>query len=219
MKITFIGDVHGKFTEYRKIIDASDCPTIQVGDFGIGFYWQDAAGNKHRYNELPQDHYDHWFIRGNHDNPYECRLHPQNIQDASMWNGIFCMGGALSIDKEFRTEGLDWWTDEELSIEKLDQAVDLYETLKPEVVVTHDGPEGVIPHMFNWYSKSAYPSRTRDALSIMLKIHRPKLWIFGHWHKTVKYEDQGTTFLCLNELQTATYYFTFDDKSRAVPVS
>ena len=36
-KITLIGDVHGKFKEYQKLIDSIENPTIQVGDFGVGF--------------------------------------------------------------------------------------------------------------------------------------------------------------------------------------
>jgi len=37
-----------------------------------------------------------------------------------------------------------------------------------------------------------------NGLQIMFDMHRPKLWVFGH------YVIKGTRFVCLNELKTIT---------------
>jgi hypothetical protein len=53
--------------------------------------------------------------------------------------------------------------------------------------------------MANWYKKESR-SRTRDALSAMWSIHKPDLWVFGHWHKNMTAVFDGCQFTCLNEL-------------------
>lgn len=70
--IRFIGDVHGNWKRYKKIIN--DCDTsIQVGDFGVGFI---SKITEQVHSNPPYDHMkrgDHRFIRGNHDNPNVCK--------------------------------------------------------------------------------------------------------------------------------------------------
>jgi hypothetical protein len=34
----------------------------------------------------------------------------------------------------------------------------------------------------------------------MFSIHKPDLWIFGHWHCDADEVIDGTRFICLNEL-------------------
>lgn len=207
--IRFIGDVHGRFRQYKRII--KDCPrSIQVGDMGVGFKALRQGEVKNLQNP-PFDAMsegDHKFIRGNHDNPQACANHHYFIPDGSILDDhIYCLGGAVSIDKAWRTEGYDWWPDEELSTQRLEMEVDLYKELKPDVVVTHDCPESIAQMMMevlNIYTKDKFPSRTRQALESMFYFHQPKLWIFGHWHKTITFPTQhtlGTTFKCLGELE------------------
>src|SRR5688572_16611885 len=112
----YIGDVHGKFERYKKIIKRCT-DSIQVGDMGVGFRkWK---GGELVYDTNPP--YDamvdgnHRFIRGNHDNPYVCLKHGQWIPDGTYDGLRMFVGGALSIDKEWRTIGESYWEDEELS--------------------------------------------------------------------------------------------------------
>ena len=121
------------------------------------------------------------------------------------------MGGARSIDWEQRIEGYTWWRDEHLSERDLRKAVSLYEANKPDIVITHDCPwslqdeicDYVVrerPYMSHWGRPIKYP--TTLAMDKMLEIHRPKLWIFGHWHNSFATERSGTVFRCLNILET-----------------
>lgn len=201
-EITFIGDVHGKWLEYCRIINEHP-NTIQVGDFGVGFRtpWWDPL-----QMDIYEDHENHRFIRGNHDNPAACKANDKWIPDGHVdENGIFFVGGALSIDQQYRTAGVDWWEDEELSIVELNEMISKYEEIKPDFVVSHDCPESVAIELFPFYNKMQFPSRTRQALQSMLEIHRPKNWWFGHWHVSRKKDINGTLFRCLAELEDETY--------------
>lgn len=207
--IRFIGDVHGKYRPYKRIIKGCK-RSIQVGDMGVGFKTFSQGEIKYAQNP-PFDTMkegDHRFIRGNHDNPQACMNHPFWITDGEIIDDdIYCLGGAVSIDRVWRTEGYDWWPDEELSVQRLELEVDLYKAAKPSIVITHDCPESIARMMMDElkiYDKDKFPSRTRQALESMFFFHQPKLWIFGHWHKTITFPTQhtlGTTFKCLGELE------------------
>jgi hypothetical protein len=55
------------------------------------------------------------------------------------------------------------------------------------------------------FQKYWIPNRTGLALQNMWNRHHPKLWIFGHWHETISCDIQGTTFVCLDELDSVDY--------------
>jgi predicted phosphodiesterase len=200
-----IGDVHGKYDRYKKIIaDVAD--SIQVGDMGVGF--RRRAGYRAGDFHANPAHYamaraNHRFIRGNHDNPYVCRMHSQCIADGIIESDVMFIGGALSVDREWRTEGYDWWVDEELSIGKLNTLVDVYAVMRPRVMITHDCPETTASSMcrLSGRNKMDFPSRTRQALQSMLEMHQPDLWVFGHWHFSFDQILDGTRFICLAELE------------------
>lgn len=190
MKIRFVGDVHGKIPQYLDVIKDAD-HSIQVGDMGIGFVDVPVMPKQHRW------------IRGNHDNPTLASEHPNCIADGTIYNGMLCIGGAWSIDSEYRTEGLDFWTDEELSYQRLFKIIEFACDYKPKIMVTHDCPTSMIPHLFP-FAASNYRSRTQNALDVILNDVKPDLWVFGHWHKSVDICNRAlypTRFVCLNELE------------------
>lgn len=202
--VRLIGDVHGKFKPYRNLI--RDVPfSIQVGDMGVGFMgWR--GGELRPLTNPPYDAMSegrHLFIRGNHDNPEVCKRQKFWIPDGTVVDGIYCLGGAVSIDRAYRTEGLDWWPDEELSYAELDRMIDDYAAIKPEIVVTHDCPASVANEILAAFNmrKIEDGSRTREALERMLAIHQPRLWVFGHWHVSLRFQRGRTMFQCLNELE------------------
>lgn len=188
----YIGDIHGKYNDYLDII--KDCDeSVQVGDFGIGFV------------PNPVDSYDtdkHQFIRGNHDYPFACKnWEPNYIPDGTfkLASSTFFCGGALSVDKITRKYGIDWWDDEELSVKEFYSVLDTYVAAEPKIVVTHDCPEFFARRTMSDYDsyKASLPSTTRQAFDAMWLAHKPKVWIFGHWHESVREEVDGTTFICL----------------------
>lgn len=209
-----IGDVHGKWAAYRALIEASPYPTIQVGDFGWGFHDsetyvvpEDVSWAHHAagwtVSEFVVDKAmkpSHRYIRGNHDNPEHCRNHDRCIPDGTIEDGVMFVGGALSIDKDFRTENWDWWQDEELSYEEGQKVIDAYKAARPRVMVTHDFPEHAARELFAFYDDSRNRSRTRDILEACVVEHQPKLWIGGHWHVARDQTIYWTRYVCLPEL-------------------
>jgi len=191
--IRVIGDIHGKIGPYRGIIAGAE-KSVQIGDFGVGFLNENRSG----YivgSKNPQ----HRFIRGNHDNPVVAKNAAGFIPDGTLEDGIMYIGGAYSIDRQYRTEGIDWWADEECSQDQFYSFMHVVERDKPRVMITHDCPESVIP----WLFPRALPikSRTQQALDAILGIHQPELWVFGHWHESRRVKIDGTLFVCLAELE------------------
>jgi calcineurin-like phosphoesterase family protein len=205
MKIRFIGDVHCKWGPYKKLIKGCE-RSLQVGDFGVGFI---NSVTLKPYSNPPYDHMakgEHFFIRGNHDNPSACKRHPFWVKDGGSVFGhddIFCVGGAFSIDKDRRTENYDWWHDEELSYKQLCNILDAYELVKPKIMVTHECPDSVISRVCQAKGIHKYdiPSVTRRCFDNMLEIHKPDLWIHGHWHLSAWTIHKGVQFIALNELE------------------
>lgn len=205
-----IGDVHGKYRQYREIIRGRS-ESIQVGDMGVGFFSVNRGPkplrNPPHYAMVP----DHRFIRGNHDNPDVCKKNSQWIPDGTVLNDVMFVGGGLSIDREFRHEGYDWWADEELSINELNSLVDKFRSVKPRVMITHDCPEQIAVEMqrlSGWEKlRPEWASRTRQAFDGMWSAHPPELWIFGHWHKSFDATAGGTRFVCLEELESKDFDF------------
>jgi len=195
----FIGDVHGKYDRYKKIIENCE-GSVQVGDMGVGFFVEDYHTGRRALANPPYDAMvagNHRFIRGNHDNPNTCRNHTQWIPDGKVENDILFVGGAWSIDRDYRTEGLNWWSDEQLSISEFQVVIDTACTIQPKIIVSHDCPLSVVPHLFN---KEPIRTCTQQALDVILEDCRPEIWIFGHWHQNVDVVFGGTRFICLDEL-------------------
>jgi len=200
-----IGDIHGQMAEYMVYgIDKFEGPTIQIGDFGVGFgqsdYWHENINN-HMADGT------HRFIRGNHDNPAKCKEMVGWIKDGTVENDVMFIGGAWSIDNPDappgwykRTKDRDWWADEECSDEQFAQMLDVYKVTKPRVMITHDCPHKIAGHMFwdtGFLKGPRYNTRTGDFLQSLLDIHQPDEWYFGHWHNTMQYKYGRTMFHCL----------------------
>lgn len=213
MSICFIGDVHGELDGLRKNMKRfrklhPEETFIQVGDLGLGF-------PKSQSPDFPK-HFS--FIRGNHDQPAMCRRHPRYLGDYGVTeiegHKVFFMSGAWSIDRAMRTEHIDWWAEEELSNPELDAACNLYVKEKPEIVITHDAPQSIAWLMLNqsmiggWGQDSfgtPVVTRTGEALTAMFDAYQPKLWMFGHWHRSFVKNWNGTKFICADIMNFVRY--------------
>lgn len=198
-----IGDIHALFWDYKEILKRSGTKkSLQLGDYGLGF------PDTMKGIDLSDIDGTHLFIRGNHDNPAVCRKNQYYLGDFGILEGsfiddfftkLFYISGAWSIDRAYRTEGISWWSDEELSYDELSDAVNLYIKEKPDIICSHDCPEEVLQI---FYPASAHPTRTAQALSSMFQHHTPSYWFFAHHHKSWRKNVMGCNFVCLNELET-----------------
>lgn len=197
--VRFIGDIHGIYGHYlKRLVGVNE--SVQVGDFGFGF---GEAGRAEFIDEMFSHGLGtHRMIRGNHDDPDEALKSKHFISDGTVEGNVMYVGGAASIDRAYRTEGVSWWANEESTEEELDELVAIYDKARPEILVTHECPEDfavktMIPLV---HGISNFPSRTRVALQKMHDIAKPRLHIFGHWHVHASQVWKGTVMLCLPEL-------------------
>jgi hypothetical protein len=219
--LRIIGDVHGKYDKYLPLTKESEY-SLCVGDVGFDYSYLEKFLNPVY----------HKSISGNHDNYTKkicpctdrenCRscdmrgytfpmmskhfLGDYGVWDVPDFGEIFFVRGAWSIDKQWRIPGVSWW--EELSYAQGLRALELYEKLKPDFVVTHTVPSSIIPEVpfKRIFGDTIHGSRTESLLDNLYYIHQPKKWIFGHWHVDWKREishpktENKTEFMCLNEL-------------------
>lgn len=201
MSLTVIGDVHGEFPRYiRKAVSLPY--SVQLGDMGFDYAPLGVLN--------PEQHK---FFGGNHDNyaKYFDVPHALGNYGLTTLGGVvfFYIRGAFSIDKAFRTEGMSWWRDEELSDEVFESALRTYRKCEPEIVITHDCPKSIADRIGEpaivrgfGFDPDTFRTRTQDWLQKMFELHQPKRWIFGHFHKWWTQTVNGTEFQCLNELQS-----------------
>lgn len=202
-KVRFVGDVHGKYKSYWKVVRDAEY-SVQVGDmhFSYGFF-------KH-YGLKPENH---MFFGGNHDNYDIIADCPNSLGDFGTvvipdWShgSFFFVRGAYSIDKQIRVaHNLGWWEAEELTLEQQNAAIEAYKEAKPKIMATHDCPHSLskvlIDQGFGIPSVSPINTRTGRMLDSMLVYHRPEIWIFGHWHISFDKVINGTRFICIPELE------------------
>jgi len=203
-RLAFIGDVHGKIDALLRLIGGYPRTThiFQLGDLGLGF----------GRTQLPERGPHFRWIRGNHDDPAQCRAHPNYLGDFGYLPELklFYLGGGFSVDYEWRKEWMRrggapvWWPDEELSPKELEQAEALFAERQPKIVISHECPSSVatllLQELSGGFAGLRKHSRTAQSLQRMFESHRPRHWIFGHYHVDKTMALDGTTFRCCAEL-------------------
>jgi hypothetical protein len=186
-----IGDVHGKLDQYISLVKEQD-RSVQVGDMGFN------------YQELSQlNHKNHIFIPGNHDNYDNLPLHALGDfgHHTTFPVPFFYVRGADSVDKQYRLPYISWWPNEQLSYSEGQDCLNLYEMIKPDLVISHDCPLSVLKCLHaRLFSPNG--SFTNQLLDEMWNIHQPNKWIFGHHHMDVSIKLDDTEFICLDELSS-----------------
>lgn len=196
------GDVHGEHGWIKVLIHealAKDCTLImQIGDFG---YWEHMpmgrgflAGTE---RWLAENGLTLWWIDGNHENHemlratygprddglWEIRPHILYVPRGHRWewDGVKCLGlgGAWSIDKAMRTEGISWWPEEVISIAEMYRAC---EGGVADVMFTHDCPTGVNPLPPNPLGIFPESYANRQMLRTVVDTAQPKRLYHGHYH-------------------------------------
>lgn len=212
--IVTIGDIHGLFSRLndllKQIDPKSDDIIIYLGD--IGLFNRRKDWQKRLKKVLKKYDCTHYLIRGNHDNPsvfYKDDTMP-NVKFINTpvvipeLKGIMIPGG-VSIDQQYRIEGRDWWSNEEINERMVDAAIEA-NTVPIETIFSHVGP---VP--YNAPSPPSYVYRDPIALNCMenekkvigriLDKIQPKNWYYGHYHLSSITSINNTNCYCINELE------------------
>lgn len=202
--IYITGDTHGEYNDLinriRSYKPSADDTVIVCGDFG--FVWDNPC-HCFMLAKLTAVPFNIAFIDGNHED--FTRLNSYPVEE---WNGgkvhriapnivhlmrgqlftiegktFFTMGGAYSIDKALRKEGVSWWAEE---LPNSDDYKTAGETLEKcgytvDYVITHTVPESVI------YCMGLVPDIHDIELTTWLECLYGKLdfkkWFAGHFHR------------------------------------
>jgi len=243
-RLMFLGDIHGNFNiinQYVKMYDIKDTHIIQVGDFGVGFsrFEKEKRMLEMYHTQLVNNNVHVWAIRGNHDyKPYFdndpfgfTNIHL--VADYTVLNladkKILCIGGAVSVDREFRytkkqKQGIyennigieSWWPDEifVLDIDKLKELRDI------NIMVTHTCPdycppdntfglgyfvEGIIKETGDNQLRTDLNferNQVTQAFNIVKMNNDIEFAYYGHFHKSDNINILGTKhrLLKVNEL-------------------
>jgi len=212
--LRIIGDIHGIYTNRgagRNYLNLIQKPqfSLQIGDFGFDYrILERVDADKHR------------VLLGNHDHYEQFRNYPHFLGDFGTHSfgafKFFYIRGGRSVDQWARQSRIDWFFEEELNYGQSQGALNAYESEKPEIVITHECPSEIIPFVIrnDWGIPA---SNTAKLLQACYEIHRPKIWIFGHFHRNwvIDYTGVGVTikgktidngprpatkFICLDEL-------------------
>ena len=124
---------------------------------------------------------------------------------------IFFLRGAWSIDSPGNpfgiietTLGVDFFPEEELTMDQCYAAAELYKSVKPDFVVTHACPkffQSQLQLVGTGKSQQTdgkqVETRTTQLLDYLYEIHQPKIWVFGHYHQSKIAAVADTLFVCL----------------------
>lgn len=219
--ILFLGDNHGEWNTLFALIDSksiADCYIISVGDLGIGFKYKkeyEYSQSEKLSDFFKEKNINFFGIRGNHDNPVFfkgkdriCLENFELIADYSVFEYksklIQFIGGAISIDRSGRKQGVSYWENECVVFNK--EACQ-----KVDILVTHTAPSWCFPQQFNemvygWAREDAYLledlTDERHVMDAIFKICNPKQHFYGHFHSSRVEKINGCTsrLLAINEI-------------------
>ncbi len=218
---TFItGDTHAEFnrlstSKFKEQANLTkDDVVIILGDFG-GIWNANGEDGYERWwlNWLESKPFTTVFVDGNHEN-FD-RLAKLEERE---WNGgkvgvvresifhlkrgevfningktFLAIGGAKSVDQEYREEGKTWWPQEEVTDADLENADKNLEKVgnKVNYILAHDIPLSKKPK-FNFMKA---PSATNWRLEQIHQTTEYEMWFAGHYHMSEIDEKQKLTVL------------------------
>ena len=199
------GDWHGDIQIARAAIRTLKREDVHlllhVGDLAVRWPGiKKGRFERHVHQLLDDADIEFIFIDGNHDNHKELREldllqdGTRRLSDRMLYlpRGTVIerhdirvggLGGAYSVDREWRTEGKDLWAD--LEEPTLTEAERLIASAPIDVLLTHEAPSGV--QGLEWSvlppDISQAAERTRRLIQRTVEELRPVLLFAGHWHQ------------------------------------
>ena len=196
-----MGDLHGDFGfGLNRFINKKKPDIIMcAGDFG---YWP-----KHKtYREIKAHETKIYWCDGNHEDFDSLNKRTSDEIQPNVFykprgsmltlpNGqvVLFMGGALSIDRHLRVKGEGWFEGETLTLNDLNRFPD--PNTKIDIVISHTCPSDFYLPYFG-FDNSKSRDESKNVLSHLLHIVRPKRWFFGHYHMRASGVCRGYDYEC-----------------------
>ena len=202
-RVALAGDWHGNSAYARRTFayaaERGAQGLIQLGDFGV---WPNGEQFLKDVNRAARMH-EMWFafIDGNHDDHWRILRTPIDSTGVRIiageilhiprgfrwqwgptrWVGL---GGAVSLDRPFRTVGVSYWPEETITPEQRQRTID---GGPADVLLTHDVGACVtvpgLPPEDSWPPEEmAAANAHRRVLDGIAEVVRPRHWFHGHMH-------------------------------------
>lgn len=236
-KIIITGDIHGSWDYLNTLINKHK-PDILIacGDFGWfpnlhglevrkRAYHNEKVKKWYLYNEIKNPNTKIYWCDGNHEN----HEHLLQLKDNEIMPNVFYqkrgsvitlpdgrnvmfMGGADSIDKESRTQGINWFPQELITYNDVSYALENGKKYdKIDIVISHTCPnEFCLDSKIKWYMAPKISDTCRVMLSEILKEFHPEHWYFGHWHISLEGVYENCKWTALNCANDTNWWSIFD---------
>lgn len=225
VEIGVMGDVHGDLGHLLQVATMfarrGVTTLLQLGDWGFvwpGENWSITLDKLDR--RLGRLGSTLFFLLGNHDAYPLVESFPESA-DGLRWlrphlacvprgwrtviggkHQFAALGGANSIDRQYRTPGRDWWAEEQIT----DLDLIRLGTREADVLVGHETALGIptldsfLASRPRWPVDAEYANTSRAQFHRALLQTRPRLTLSGHHHRhideTVLYTDGRGAFTC-----------------------
>lgn len=237
MSVYLTGDVHcpidvsklntRNFPEQKKM--TKDDYLVVLGDFGL--LWQRNKEYEYWKCKFDEKPFTTLWLDGNHENHewidslpvskwHGGKVHKVSDSIIHLMRGqvfelcgkyFWTFGGAASVDKVFRREGLTWWAREEASYaEQMEGLEKLYYIKdgivgKVDYILTHTCPDSIVKDMFRVPLRPSatgkYLDVVKDFVTAVVNPDDPMVlpmflsgWYFGHWHLEKDFVTDGIKF-------------------------
>lgn len=107
---------------------------------------------------------------------------------------FFTMGGAESVDKEWRIDGISWWKEEMPNQAEYDEALTNLENNNYEVdyIITHDCSSKFKMIALKDYLTYKSNNNLNAFFDNIEDIVKYKHWYFGHYHDDLNLDEKHT---------------------------
>jgi hypothetical protein len=129
------------------------------------------------------------------DNPFAAYLKRGKVYTIDGFK-FLALGGALSIDKDYRKPDITWWKNEYWSEQEKQDVLQLLETENVfDCVISHTGPNRINKMLFQ--SPAHSPKIMQDEVArlndqINARIQNGNWWC-GHWHEDIYHYDSNAS--------------------------
>lgn len=179
------------------------------------FNWDDTKETNYWTDWLEDRPFTTISVMGNHENydairalPVEewnggivrkVRPHVMYLENGEIFNiqnhTIFVQGGAASVDKAYRKEGISWWPQEIPSYEEFKHAAETLEraNFNVDIILSHTAPNNKIERIDKFYPQ--FDSVTNYLQKFVYEQVKYKQWCCGHFHVDISILEDNFHFL------------------------
>jgi hypothetical protein len=209
------GDTHGEFSRFSytnwpiSTQLTRDDYVIVAGDFGLLFNNVQSKDEKYWLKWLSGKPWTTCFTDGNHENHPKLSALPKvekfesivgkvadnifHLRRGEIYEidgkKILTFGGAKSVDRAYRVEGVSWWPEEIPNYADMDRCIRSIENHNRQVdyIIAHTCPQALAPVIAGRRGGIALEDPTQKMLDHITSGCQFSHYFCGHWHENVTY--------------------------------